>query len=118
MRRNIDECDFWWFRELYSILLAFADEPHNTINRHSHDEFAVPETQGQALASFRESVLAKYPEAESLRVMQLVNEINSTLNRKSLGGEEFEADFWTNDAFHEHTEWLRIRELTRSFLLR
>ena len=27
MISGIEECDFWWFRELYGTLAAFADDP-------------------------------------------------------------------------------------------
>lgn len=114
----IEECDLWWFRELYSVLAAFADEPGNTITRIGDGRISIPEDQAEDLVHFRECILTKYPGAADLLVMQVAGEIDAILDRKSRGGEAFDEWFWTNDGFQQHTDWSTIRERARAFLLR
>ena len=118
MISGIEECDFWWFRELYDTLAAFADDPSVTITRIGGGQTSVPEDLAEDIDDFRDSVLAKYPEAATLGVMAVVTEIDAILDRRSRGGEAFEESFWTNEAFQRHPDWAKIREMSRSFLLR
>ncbi|AMV40470.1 hypothetical protein VT85_26345 (plasmid) [Planctomyces sp. SH-PL62] len=114
---RIEDCDLWWFRELYSILAAFADAPENTIARIGGG-VSVPDDQAEDLDHFRGCILAKYPDARDLAVMKVVEEVDAILERRSLGGEAFEEGFWTNQGFREHPDWKAIRGRARSFLLR
>jgi hypothetical protein len=113
----IEDCDLWWFRELYAILAAFADEPGNTIARIG-ESISVPEDQAEDLAHFRSCILAKYPAASGLAVMGVVEGIDAILDRRSRGGDGFEEGFWSNQGFREHPDWQEIRDRSRLFLLR
>jgi hypothetical protein len=117
VRGGIEDCDLWWFRELYAILAAFADEPGNTIARIG-ESISVPEDQAEDLDHFRGCILAKYPAASDLGVMEVVEGIDAILDRRSRGGEGFEEGFWSNQGFREHPDWREIRNRARSFLLR
>jgi hypothetical protein len=114
---EVEEVDIWWFRELYAILAAFADDPSNTISRLGGGTASVPEDQAEDLGHFRRCVLSKYPQAGGLRVMRVIAEIDAILDRKGRGGESFEEWFWTIEGFRHHPDWARIREMSRSFLL-
>jgi hypothetical protein len=114
---RIEDCDLWWFRELYAILAAFADEPGNTVARIG-ESISVPEDQAEDLHHFRGCILAKYPAASDLAVMEVAGGIHAILERRSLGGEGFEEGFWSNRCFREHPDWKEIRDRARSFLLR
>ena len=118
MVNGIQEQDLWWFRELYSVLAAFADEPANTIGRIGDGRICIPDDQAIHLNHFRRCVLAKYPDAADLQVMRVVAEIDEILARKSENGESFEEWFWTNEGFLRHPVWGEIRELSRAFLVR
>lgn len=107
---------FWWFRELYSVLAALADEPENTIAR-LDDEIAAPVALAEELGNFLRCIREAYPEA-NLAVLQLVEGIDEILARRSLGGEDFDMDFWSNEGFQEHLDWEDVRSRTRAFLLR
>ena len=115
---DVQECDLWWFGELYSVLAAFADEPANVIGRVGGGRISIPEDQANHLDNFRRCILAKYPRAADLQVMRVVAEIEVILARRSLGGESFEEWFWTNGGFQRHPDWVKIRELARAFLVR
>jgi hypothetical protein len=112
----IAERDIWWFRELYAILAAFADEPGNTISRIG-EGVSVPDDQAETLHHFRRCILASYPDAAGLAVMRVVGEIDAILDRRSLKGQDFDSSFWTNQGFREHCDWESIRALAREFLL-
>lgn len=119
MTIEIEECDLWWFRELVFVLAAIADDPENTIARIGGGEIDVGEDLGEDLNHFLvDCILAKYPEAEGLAVVQAAWEIESALARKSLGGEAFEKEFWSNASFRDHPEWRAIRGRAREFLMR
>ncbi len=113
---RIQEHDLWWFRELYSILAAFADEPENSIAR--LNGVSVPEDQAEDLHHFRDCILSKYPDATRFAVMEVVEEINSILDRRSLQGGDLDVNFWTNQGFASHPDWKTIRGWARAFLLR
>ena len=121
MVSGIENADFWWFRELYSILVAFADDPESTINiigGKIDGGISIPDDQANDLDHFRGCVVAKYPAASGLELMRVVNEIDMVLTRRSLGGEDFNEWFWTNDGFRRHPDWEWIRKRARSYLLR
>ena len=118
MVSGVQECDLWWFGELYSVLAAFADEPTNTISRIGGGRISIPEDQANHLHNFRNCILAKYPAAADLQVMRVVAEIDAILDRYSLGGESFDEWFWTNKGFMKHPDWDKIRELARAHLVR
>lgn len=111
LRDAIEEGDFWWFRELYSVLISFADEPGNTISRIGGVSVA------EDLGHFRDCILAKYPDAAELAVMKVAGDADAILGRRSIGGEGYEEAFWTNQGFQEHVDWRRIRAQSRAFLL-
>ena len=114
----IEECDFWWFRELYAVVVAFADAPEYTIGRIGGGQVSVPEDQAEDLGHYRECILTKYPSAADLAIMRLVAEFDAILARRSLNGQEFEEAFWTNEAFQRHPDWQMIRRKSQEFLLR
>ncbi|OJW17878.1 MAG: hypothetical protein BGO49_30790 [Planctomycetales bacterium 71-10] len=117
---EIEECDLWWFRELTSVLGAFADDPEHTISRvGGGGEIAIGEDLAEDLHHYLvDCILAKYPEAAGLAIVQAAREIESALARKSFGGEAFEEDFWSNASFRDHPEWEAIRDRARAFLMR
>jgi hypothetical protein len=114
---RIEDGDLWWFRELYSILVAFADDPQNTIARIGGG-VSVAEDQAEDLHHFRGCILAKYPDARDLAVMKVVEEIAAILDRRRPGGEAFGEGFWTNQGIRGHHDWQAIRGQARSFLQR
>ena len=118
MNDRVDECDYWCFGQLYSVLAAFADDPTNAISRIGGRRISIPEDQANELHNFRTTILAKYPDAADLEVMRVVSEIDEILSKHSLGGESFDEWFWTNKGFMEHPDWEKIRELSRAFLVR
>ncbi|MFO0959543.1 MAG: hypothetical protein U0800_19265 [Isosphaeraceae bacterium] len=117
MALDIEDGDSWLFRELYSVLTAFADKPESTISRIGN-RIAVTEDQANHLHHFRRSILEKYPEAADLAVMRLAADIDELLDRRSNGSPDYEEGFWTNRAFSEHPDWQWIRRRAREFLLR
>lgn len=118
MAIGIQECDFWWFGQLYSVLGTFADDPAQAIIRIGGGRISIPNDHAPDLDHFRKTILGKYPEAAELQVMRAVTEINEILGRYSRGGESFDEWFWTNAGFERHPVWDKIRELSRAFLVR
>jgi hypothetical protein len=118
MASGIQECDFWLFGQLYSVLAAFADDPANVIIRIGGGRISIPNDQANDLDHFRKAILGRYPEAADLQVMKVVAEIDEILDRYSLGGESYDEWFWTNAGFERHLVWDKIRELARAFLVR
>lgn len=118
MAIDIQECDFWWFGQLYSVLATFADDPANVIIRIGGGHISIPNDQANELGNLRQTILGKYPEAADLQVMRAVTEINEILARYSRGGDSFDEWFWTNAGFERHPVWDKIRELSRAFLVR
>lgn len=119
MKIEVEECDWWWFRELAAVLAAFADHPEHTIARVGGGKIDVGEDLGEDLEHFLDfCILAKYPDAAGLAVVQAGREIEAILARKSLGGEGYEEAFWSNESFRDHPEWKAIRGRARAFLLR
>jgi hypothetical protein len=118
MADRIEECDLWWFRELYFVLAAFADDPEYTISRIGGGSISIPDDQATHLDHFRRCILEKYPGCSDFEVMRVAREIDAILSRRSRGGEAFDAQFWTNAGFQRHEDWLTIRELAREFLIR
>lgn len=114
----IEECHFWWVRELYNVLVSLADDPANTVARAGTGQIPVPEEQSGELALYEELILDHYPDAADLAVMRAVSEVREILSRKSLGGEDFEEWFWSDEGFETHHEWSQIREIARGFLFR
>jgi hypothetical protein len=115
---SIEGCDFSLFGELYAVVTAFADAPENTISRTGGGRISVTDDYANHLANFRKCILEKYPGAADAAIMQLVEELDSILTRRSFGGEAFEEEFWTNEAFQRHPDWQMIREKAWEFLLR
>jgi hypothetical protein len=118
MTVGIQECDVWLFRELYFALAAFADDPQNTISRIGGGRISIPDDQANDLHNFLRCILEKYPDLASLAVMRVATDIDEIFSRRSLGDEAFDEWFWTNEGFQRHEDWLKIRELTRGFLIR
>ena len=118
MDDTIEDVDLWWFRELYFIPAAFADEPGNTISRIGEGRISLPDDQANDLAHFRECVLAKYPQAAHLQVMVVVAAIALILDSRSPRSESFQPWFWTNEGFASHHDWAETRSIARGFLLR
>jgi hypothetical protein len=114
----IEECDFWWFGELYGVVVAFADAPEHTIGRIGGGQIAVPEDQAEDLRHFRECILNKYPSAAGLAIMRLTAEFDEILAGRNPSGPGFERAFWTNEAFQRHPDWQMIRRKSQEFLLR
>lgn len=112
---DINECDYWWFGQLYSVLANFADDPENTISRLG--PISIQDDLACDLDHFRRCILEKYPNAIDLEVMRVVTEINGILSRYSRGGESFDEWFWTNKGFMTHFDWDKIRELARAHLV-
>ena len=103
---------------LYSVLACFADDPQNSISRIGGGRISVPDDQANHLDHFLRAILEKYPDAADIRVVRVAQEIDAICGRRSLGGEAFDEFFWTNAGFQRHEDWLRIRELARTFLIR
>jgi hypothetical protein len=118
LANGIRECDLWWFRELYAVLAAFADEPTNTINRIGGGRISIPEDQANDLHQFRRCILETYPHAADFEVMKVVAEIDGIFDRRNADGKSFDQAFWTNRGFQRHSDWDKIRELARAFLVR
>jgi hypothetical protein len=118
MTSGIQECDFWALGELYSVLAAFADGPTNVISRIGGGRISIPEDQANHLHNYYDLLRSKYPDAANMEVMKVVAEVDAILDRNSLGGESFDEWFWTNGGFERHDDWIKIRELSRAFLLR
>lgn len=119
MAIEIEECDLWWFRELMYVLAALADDPEHTIARLGGGKIDVGEDLAEDLHHFLvDCIVAKYPEAAGLAVVQAAGEIESALGRMSLGGEAFREEFWSNVSFRDHPEWKAIRDRARLFLMR
>ncbi|TWU50718.1 hypothetical protein Poly51_40110 [Rubripirellula tenax] len=110
--------DFWCFGQLYAVLAAFADDPSNTISRIGGGRISVPDDQANELHNFRTTVLANYPDAAELELMQVVARVDSILSERSRGSAQFDEYFWTNKAFADHPDWDRIRMMAREFLVR
>ena len=49
---GVEECDWWAFGELYSVLVAFADEPTQAIARIGGGRISIPEDQANHLDHF------------------------------------------------------------------
>ena len=118
MSYQIKECDVWLFRELYSVLAAFADEPQYTIDRIGAGQIAIPDDQASHLHHFRRAILENYPDLANLEVVRAATEIDAIIDRRSRGGEAFDESFWTNEGFKDHVDWLKIRRIARDFLVR
>jgi hypothetical protein len=116
MTDKIEEKDFWWFRELYHVIVGFADLPEATVSRLR--EINVPEDYANHLHNFRQNILEKYPDAKDFEIMKVAADIDAILTEKSRDGKRFEERFWTNRAFKMHPEWEKIREISRAFMLR
>jgi hypothetical protein len=115
---RIEECDLWLFRELYFVLAAFADDPQYTIDRIGGGRISIPDDQANDLDHFRRCILDKYPGLAGLQVMRVATEIDAILSQRSRGGERFDEWFWTNEGFRRDGDWLKIRKLARTFLIR
>lgn len=118
MLDGIKDSDIWWFGELYSILVAFADEPTNVLSRIGGGRISVPEDHANHLDVYRKCVLQTYPEAANLDLMKVVTRIDAILRSRSLDGEAFDESFWTNSGFMHHADWVDIRRLAREYLIR
>jgi hypothetical protein len=118
MSARIDERDMCLFRELYDVLVCFADDPQNSISRIGGGRISVPDDQANHLDHFLRAILEKYPDATDLTVVRVAKEIDAVFGRRSLGGEAFDESFWTNAGFQRHEDWVRIRGLARAFLIR
>jgi orotate phosphoribosyltransferase len=66
MAGRIDERDMCLFRELYSVLACFADDPQNSISRIGGGRISVPDDQANHLDHFLRAILEKYPDADVL----------------------------------------------------
>jgi hypothetical protein len=118
MTIDIDEPDYWWLREIYAVLTAFADAPSNTISRIGGGKIFVADDLANHLDNFLRCMQAKYPESSRLSVMDVALKIDDILTRRSRGSESFDEWFWTNEGFEKHPDWNTIRSLSREFLAR
>ena len=118
MTISIDEPDFSWLREVYDVLAAIADAPANTIGRIGGGKIFVADDLANHLDHFLQCMQTKYPESETLTVINVARQIDDILTRRSRGGESFDEWFWTNDGFENHADWNTIREMSREFLAR
>lgn len=115
---TIDEADYWWFVEIYSILAALADKPSHVISRLGGGRILVAEELATQLHQIYRAIIAKYPRASEWDVIKISAEIDSALAERSADGELFDKTFWSNAGFIRHPNWLTIRTLARSFLIR
>jgi hypothetical protein len=115
---GVEERDWWAFRELYSVLIAFADEPAQAISHIGGGRISLPEDQANHLDHFYNYLRTKYPEVAQLELMTLAAFFNDMLAERSRGGALFDEYFWTNDGFQHHPDWIAIRTKARQFLIR
>lgn len=118
MISSVQQSDFWWLGQLYSVLIEFAGDPAQTISRVARGHISIPEDQANHLDHYYRLLIEKYPNAVDLEVMKVVAQIDAILSDKSRGGASFDEWFWTNRGFEEHPEWLKIRAMARDFMLR
>jgi len=115
---EIKERDFGLFRELYSVLAAFADDPNSVILRIGGGRISIPVDQANDLHNFYRAIVANYPDAADLQVIKVASKIDKMLDDRSADGELFDPTFWKNSGFMRHPDWADIRELAREFLIR
>ena len=116
--RNFKDRDYWLFGEIYSVLIAFADDPNNVISRIRGGRISILDDQANQLHQVYRSLVAQYPDATDLEVMKVASTIDTMLDARSAGGDLFDKTFWTNGGFIRHPDWATIRELAREFLVR
>jgi len=103
--------NYWfWIKSLSDVIFDFADAPENVIHRIG-EKISVPEDLMNELDHWYETLNSNEITIKN-SLSTLIQYILTTSNKYDGSADEF----WTNQGFHNHPDWLMIRNKCREYI--
>src|ERR1051326_6566560 len=108
---DINENYWWWIKSLNEVIFDFADVPENVLKRVG-EKISIPDDLMNDLDHWfkvtKENNISLQPELSAL-----VTEIFAISNKY----DGHESEFWTNQDFCKHPNWVDIRNKSRNYVV-
>ena len=107
---TVSENYWWWIKSLNKIIFDFADVPENVLKRIG-EEISIPEDLMNDLDHWftviKDNNISLRPELSGL-ITQIL-----TISENYDGHQD---EFWTNQGFCKHSDWIIIRNKSRDYV--
>ncbi len=105
-----DEYYWWWLYSLYDIIFDFADTPENVIQRIGA-EISIPEDLMNEIDHWRLVI-----ESNKIVLRADLSKLVADVLAISKKYDDVADNFWTNQGFCDHPDWIVIRNKSRAYI--